>query len=61
MGDIVFLVNFLYRGGDPPSQTEVADANCDGTVDVGDVVYLVNYLYRGGPEPCEASANRLKG
>jgi hypothetical protein len=61
VGDVVFIINFLYRGGDPPVPMERADANCDGIVDVGDVVYLVNYLYRGGPEPCEASARRLRG
>ncbi|MGB2979628.1 MAG: ASPIC/UnbV domain-containing protein, partial [Candidatus Zixiibacteriota bacterium] len=54
VGDVVFIINFLYRGGDPPVPMERADANCDGIVDVGDVVYLVNYLYRAGPQPCEA-------
>ena len=60
VGDIVYLVNFLYRNGDPPIPLQAADANCDGIVDIGDVVYLVNYLYRGGPEPCEALVNHLK-
>ena len=61
MGHVVFTVNFLYRGGDPPVPVERADVNCDGIVDVGDVVYLVNYLYRGGPEPCEALAIHSRG
>ncbi|MGB2980862.1 MAG: NosD domain-containing protein [Candidatus Zixiibacteriota bacterium] len=51
VGDVVCVVNYLYRGGDPPVPVEAGDANCDGVVDVGDVVYLVNYLYRGGPPP----------
>ncbi|MGB2805879.1 MAG: C39 family peptidase [Candidatus Zixiibacteriota bacterium] len=51
VGDIVYLVNFLYRNGDPPVPLQAADSNCDGIVDVGDIVYLINYLYRGGDPP----------
>jgi uncharacterized delta-60 repeat protein len=51
VADIVYVVNFLYRGGDPPVSVEAGDANCDGIVNVADVVYLVNYLYKGGPPP----------
>ena len=53
LADIVHLINFLYRSGDPPSPLEAGDANCDGIVDIADVVFLVNYLYRGGdPSAC---------
>jgi M6 family metalloprotease-like protein len=51
VGDVVYLVNYLYRGGTAPDPVQSADVNCDGVVDVGDVVYLVNYLYRGGDAP----------
>jgi len=51
LADIVHLINFLYRNGDPPAPMEAGDANSDGIVDVADVVYLVNYLYRGGDPP----------
>ena len=51
VGDIVFLVDYLYRNGDAPDPVEIADVNCDGVVNVGDVVYLVSYLYKGGPAP----------
>ncbi len=50
--DVVYLLNFLYRGGPPPWSPEAADVNCDYKIDSGDVVYLLNYLYRGGPPPC---------
>jgi hypothetical protein len=45
------VVNFLYKGGDPPNPMEAGDANCDTIVNIGDVVYLVNYLYKGGDPP----------
>ena len=51
LGDVVYLINYIYRDGNPPDPLEAGDANCDGMVDLGDVVYLVNYLYRGGPAP----------
>ncbi len=53
VGDVVYLVNYLYQGGYPPNPWLAGDANCDGEINVADVIYLVNYLYRGGdPPPC---------
>ena len=52
IADVVYLVNYLYRGDGPPDPLEAGDVNCEGIIDVGDVVYLINYLYRGGPPPC---------
>ena len=51
VGDVVYLVSYLYRSGSPPDPLEAGDVNSDHTVDVADVVYLVNYLYRGGDPP----------
>ena len=49
--DIVFLLNYLYRGGDEPCPIEAGDVNSDGVVNGSDIVFLLNYLYRGGPSP----------
>ena len=51
VGDVVYLINYLYKNGPPPVPIEAGDANCDDVVDVGDVVYLINYLFKGGPPP----------
>lgn len=51
VGDIVYLVSYLYKGGPAPNPVWVGDCNCDEIVNVGDIVFLVSYLYRGGPEP----------
>lgn len=51
VGDVVSLVNYLYKGGGEPCPVEAGDVNSDGIVNVGDVVYLVNYLYKGGDPP----------
>ena len=50
-GDVVYLLNYLYRNGPAPDPLWTGDANSDGSVGPGDVVYLINYLYRGGPPP----------
>jgi len=51
LGDAVFIVNYVFKGGDAPDPYEAADSNCDLSVNVGDAVYLVNYLFKGGPAP----------
>jgi hypothetical protein len=52
IGDAVFIVNYIFRGGAPPSCLDQANANCDSAINIGDAVYLVNFLFRSGPAPC---------
>ena len=52
VGDIVYLVTYLYKSGPAPlCPLARGDANKDGVINVGDVVYLVTFAYKGGPEP----------
>ena len=51
VGDIVSLINYLYKNGPSPDPVESGDDNCDGKIDVGDIVYLINYLFKGGSAP----------
>ncbi|MCK4404078.1 MAG: hypothetical protein KAW02_03215 [candidate division Zixibacteria bacterium] len=51
IGDVVYLVNYLYKDGSAPDPLLAGDCNCDATVDLGDVVYLINYLFRQGSPP----------
>jgi hypothetical protein len=50
--DAVYLVQYIFAGGQPPDPLLSGDANCDDTVNVTDAVYLINYIFSGGPEPC---------
>lgn len=51
VGDAVFVIGYVFRGGPAPIPLESADANCDQKINVGDAVFIVNYVFRSGPEP----------
>ena len=51
VGDVVYLINYLFKSGPPPNLIQAGDANCDSNVDIGDVIYLINYLFKSGPSP----------
>ncbi|MCZ6794977.1 MAG: hypothetical protein O7J95_15345, partial [Planctomycetota bacterium] len=51
LSDGIFLLAFLFRGGDPPGCRKAADTNDDGLLDLSDAVYLFSFLFLGGPPP----------
>lgn len=52
IGDAVYIVNYVFRGGPAPIPLEAGDANGNGEIGIGDAVYIVTYIFRGGPAPC---------
>lgn len=50
--DAVFIIQWIFAGGDPPDPLEAADANCDGVANITDAVYLIEYIFNDGPPPC---------
>ena len=52
VGDAIFLIAYVFTGGDAPDPLEAGDANCEGQVNVGDAVYLIAYVFCGGDELC---------
>jgi N-acetylmuramoyl-L-alanine amidase len=52
LGDIVTLINYLYKGGVPPMDPMIrGDANNTCELDAGDIIFLINYLYYYGDYP----------
>ncbi len=51
VSDIIYLINYLYKGGSAPDPLAAGDVNADCVVDVADVIYLINYLYKNGSAP----------
>ncbi len=53
IGDVIYLINYLFISGASPDIFESGDVNGDELIDIGDVVYLINYLFIGGSSPIE--------
>jgi hypothetical protein len=51
VGDIMYMINYLFRGTLPPIPFEAGDVNGDTDVDVGDVIYLIGYVFVDGAPP----------
>ncbi|MGB8656497.1 MAG: M20/M25/M40 family metallo-hydrolase [Candidatus Zixiibacteriota bacterium] len=49
--DVIFVVNYLFRGDVSPNPLGAGDVTCDGTITAEDLVFLINYLYKEGPAP----------
>lgn len=50
--DIIYLVNFVFKGGAAPLCSPTAgDVNCNGVTNSADIIYLVNHVFKGGPPP----------
>ena len=52
LGDLLYLLNYVYKGGPSPVPPCRGDVNCDAVVDLGDMLHLISYLYKSGPAPC---------
>jgi hypothetical protein len=53
VGDVVYIINYVFRGGPAPVPYMAGNANGDAEVNIGDAVYLINYIFNGGPPPVE--------
>jgi len=53
VGDAIYTINYIFRGGPAPEPYCVGDVNSDGLVNVGDAVHIIAYIFRGGPAPVD--------
>jgi hypothetical protein len=52
IGDLIYLVNYLFKGGPPPTPLQAGDLNCDNKSSLSDIFYLINFFFKSGPPPC---------
>lgn len=53
VGDAVYVISYVFKGGPAPDPVCAGDANGDSSTNVADAVYLINYVFKGGPPPPE--------
>ncbi|MCK4403706.1 MAG: hypothetical protein KAW02_01325 [candidate division Zixibacteria bacterium] len=51
LADVVFILNYLFKGGPPPNPPAAGDVNGDCFIGLSDIIWLINYLFRSGPPP----------
>ncbi len=49
--DIIYLINFKFKGGPSPVSMNSGDVNSDGIINILDIIYLIDYKFKGGPAP----------
>ncbi len=54
ISDAVYLISFIFSGGNPPAPLLAGDADCNGFITISDAVYLISFIFAGGPAPCAA-------
>jgi hypothetical protein len=59
VSDAVFVINYVFVGGETPDPLEAADVNCDSEVNVSDAVSIINYVFAGGNAPCDPSGDGI--
>jgi len=47
LSDVIYLANYLLKGGPAPKSLLSADVFCDSHIDLTDVIWLANYLIKG--------------
>ena len=47
--DVVYIINYKYKGGPPPEPLSIANVNSDGDINILDIVCIINFKYKGGP------------
>lgn len=51
ISDAVYLINYIFSGGEAPYDSNAADTDASCIVTISDAVYLINYIFAGGPAP----------
>jgi hypothetical protein len=56
VSDAIYLINYIFAGGNPPDPMESGDADCSGGISVSDAVMIIRYIFVGGNKPCDINA-----
>ncbi|MFQ5641918.1 MAG: hypothetical protein ACE5IR_28410, partial [bacterium] len=51
IGDVTFLIAFIFTGGGAPPCIDSGDADGSNTINIADVTYMIAFIFSGGPDP----------
>jgi len=51
LSDAVFILAFIFSGGDPVLCSDAADTNADGAIDLADGIYLLSFIFQSTAPP----------
>ena len=51
LGDAIYELNYLFKGGETPRCLDAADVDDNGKVELTDAVRILSYLFQGGKVP----------
>ncbi|MCH9031482.1 MAG: immune inhibitor A [candidate division Zixibacteria bacterium] len=51
IADAIFIVKYVFGGGEAPIPVEAGDADGGGDVNIGDAIWLVKYVFADGANP----------
>lgn len=51
IGDLIYLVDYFYSGGNVPACEHEADVDASGEIDIGDLIYLSDYIFYNSTPP----------
>jgi hypothetical protein len=57
--DVVWLINYIFVGSEPPEPYESGDPDCSAAIDIDDVVYLIAYIFSSGHAPCDTDGDEV--
>lgn len=49
--DVIYLVNYVFKGGNPPDPASLGDVDASCAVTSADIIYMVGYVFKSGPSP----------
>jgi hypothetical protein len=56
LSDPIFMLSYLFGGGEMPRCLDAANVNDDRKVDLSDAIWELNFLFMGGPRPAQPFA-----
>lgn len=51
VGDPIYLISYIFKGGRAPDPIEAGDADGSGSVNIGDAIFLINFIFNDGQRP----------